>query len=291
MSGYHYCTAKWLRWFSATCLACLAVATTVTGGVRVGDTHEEVIAELGKPSGFIEMADVVWLYYERGRVRLQDDRVAEVALVSAEEAARLTAERQREAERQRAVRAAQQAQRQAEGEALLEARIHDPYFLNRPATEQVAFWRDFRARYPGVPADAHYAAALERYQREQEQAWRMREQEQRLQSLEDRLVRAEEQARHRPVTTHAPFVIHHPPYRVQRVRRQHPSVVGTVRPRGASIRVGYESSRSEHRPRAPITSPSYLDRTFGPWPTGSRAITVDRPRPAGTFGSITFSTR
>ncbi len=291
MSGYHYCTAKWLRWFSATCLACLAVATTVTGGVRVGDTHEEVIAELGKPSGFIEMADVVWLYYERGRVRLQDDRVAEVALVSAEEAARLTAERQREAERQRAVRAAQQAQRQAAGEALLEARIHDPYFLNRPATEQVAFWRDFRARYPGVPADAHYAAALERYQREQEQAWRRREQEQRLQSLEARLARAEEQARRRPVTTHAPYVIHHPPYSIRHVRRVHPRAVGVVHPPGVHVRVGHETRRDGHRQRPPITSPSYLDRTFGPWPTRSPFTTVNRPRPAGTFGSITFSTR
>lgn len=260
-------------------------------GVRVGDSADDVRAQLGEPRGVIETPSITWWYYERGRVQLADEEVVAVALISVEEAEQRAIRREREEQLRRAAQRARQEQQRQAGLALKEARLQDPHFMNRPAQEQVAFWREFQMRYPSVPVHAPYAAALERYQREAEQERQAREQERRIRDLEQRILIAE--TRTQPVIwpAHTTRVVYHQPSSVYCYdRRQSVRFVGATRPRGASIYVGHSTRERETRVRAPITDPSYLDRTFGPWSTPSRSITATRQRPAGTFGSVSLST-
>ncbi len=267
------------------------VGSAVAGEVRVGDSSAIVEERLGAPQGVIETPSVTWWYYERGRIQMVDDEVVAVALISAEEAAARAAQRAADEQRRRAARAAQQEQRRQAGYALKQARLQDPYFMNRPAREQVDFWREFQVRYPEIPVHAPYAAALERQLREEEQAQRLRDQERRLAELERRVQAAE--ARTQPVgwsTYAAPVVYHRGTPGYYRDRRQSVRVVGGTRTSGARVHIGHSSQRRETRTRPVVTDPSRLDRVFGPWPTSSQSPFTSRQRPAGTFGSVHMST-
>lgn len=147
--------------------------------VRPGLTRAEVVELLGEPRGLIESGEVVWLFYDRGQVRLRADRVVEASLVSSAEVA--AREEAREAERER---------RREAGEVLLARALADPGFLARPASERVRFWQNFRQRHPEINVNDPYLAALEEARVDAENA----RQERRITDLERRVREAEEQA-------------------------------------------------------------------------------------------------
>ncbi len=236
----------------------VTIAVGAHAGVSVGDAHDDVISRLGAPDGYIKTETVSWLYYERGTVKLQDGRVIDVELQSPEQWARQR-EREREAQaRLQAERAEWHAARLRQGWELKQVRQSDPRFLAAPASEQVAFWRVFRSRYPEIAVHEEYALALERYQVEQERALREREQERRIRELEERVRRAEERALarsysgpHRTVYHAGPRVIHvhHVPHVAHRMHPVWPvTVLPGPAPRNRPIRM------------------SHADHVFGPMP-------------------------
>jgi hypothetical protein len=242
-------------------VACwIMAAAGVHGGAELGATYDDVIARLGPPPMYIKTTEGEWLYYDRGKVRLEEGRVVDSELISPEALAERQAREREEWERRQALQAELEARRTEEGWALKRARQTDPRFLASPASEQVAFWSRFRARYPEVPVDMEYAMALERYQNERERALREqreRDQERRIRELEDRLREAEERARSRsyyPVR----HVVRQPVVPVHVVSKPHPHVCPV---RGVTFLPGKPVER-----RRPVMT-SHADQIFGPMPT------------------------
>ncbi len=260
----------------------LGVAIAVLGagllyaGVEVGDSYEVVLARLGQPDGYIKTETISWLYYERGTVKLEEGRVVEAELVSAQRAEARRIREREEWERRRIVQAEQQMQRLREGWELKQARRTDPSFLAASGSQQVAFWREFRTRYPEIPVHEEYALALERYQDERERAWRDRDRERRIAELEDRLQRAEHRAMARSYSG-VSRTAHYTSPNVVFVTG-HPHVVHPARP--VTLIPGVPAHH--HRTR-PIAS-SHIDRVFGPMPTMS-APGYSRSRRASGFSS------
>jgi len=154
---------------------------------QAGDDKETVVALLGRPDAAITSLEREVWFYERGKVVLEEDRVMETNLLTAEEL---------EAERARRERAeARQAQQAHEaGVALKQAKLADPLFRGAPAEQQVAFWQDFKNRYPGVAVDAEYTLALQQALREQTEALRQVREAERIRELEERVRLAEARA-------------------------------------------------------------------------------------------------
>jgi hypothetical protein len=159
--------------------------------VQPGDSYEDVIAALGQPEGFIKMEPSVWLKYDRGTVKIHNNRVVQAELISQEEADALRALRLAEEKQRRIYLAELKDLRLSEGTAIKRERIADPYFLSLPASRQVAFWEQFRILYPEISSDMEYADAISRYEIEQKQTQVLQQQETRIRDLENRLQQAE----------------------------------------------------------------------------------------------------
>ncbi|HEX2862804.1 MAG TPA: hypothetical protein VHN79_14245 [Lacunisphaera sp.] len=174
---------------TALCFAFVASAAPflVAGEVRPGASLAEVEATLGLPKGKVDVNGRQVLYYERGSIQLDDGVVTQVALLSPEEHAQVTAREERRREEQDARR----AQLQAEGAALRDSKLADKAFQAAPASYQVAFWEDFARRYPGVSCVEPLSFARLRLA-EQLDAKRQRDEAaRRLDEIEARLAEAE----------------------------------------------------------------------------------------------------
>jgi hypothetical protein len=162
-----------------------------THGINPGDTYEQVIAVLGQPESFLKMDPAILLKYDRGTVKLSNNKVVAIDLVSPEAAKARRDQERMQHEQRRLILAEQKARRIAEGTTLKQSRMSDPAFLTWPADRQVAFWQQFQVRYPEVSCTAEYLAATSRYEQEMEQLYAMQQQDRRIRDLEDQLDRAE----------------------------------------------------------------------------------------------------
>ena len=179
--------------------------------IKLGDTAETVIRELGKPQGRISAGIYEVYLYDRGKVELVSNRVTTVELIPAEEAtARRLAQEKRQ---QEAAQQAQDAQerRRVEGNRILAERLADTSFRAQSAGEQLDYWDVFKSQYPEIDIGSIYANLSRQYQAEVEQA-KVREQladlEQRTAAAEARALRAERAAEEayysRPTVTYVP---------------------------------------------------------------------------------------
>jgi hypothetical protein len=176
---------------SLSAIVCLLAATWLfagevpaTVGIRPGDTLEDVIRVLGQPKGRVESVNSAWFYYDQGEVRMRDNKVTEVSLISdAELQARLEA-----AERERSLRL-------EKGVELRDAMLADSAFASRKASERLAVWRQFLARYPEVALGVEYEKAMIEAAQEAEKEAEKDAAERRLVDLERRVRDAETQAR------------------------------------------------------------------------------------------------
>jgi len=183
-------------------LGCLGGLRAYGADIEVGDTLQQVIAELGTPSGSMAVGSYKLLYYERGKVELSDGRVTGFDLVSAEVAEARRLERQLREEQERLDRERELARLFAEGSARRLEVLGNADFMASPAADRVAFWQDFRKRYPGVSLGSEYTQALqelqverERQRAEAERAGYVAALERRVRDAEDRAAEAEDRAR------------------------------------------------------------------------------------------------
>lgn len=200
------------------------------GSVRMGDTPESVIRELGKPKGRISSGSYEVYIYDRGKVEFVSNLVSGIDLFSAEqlEEQRVEQEKRRQAEISRQEAAAQlareaQERRRTEGQSIVTGRLADTAFRAQAAGDQLAYWDRFKAQYPEADIADVYDALLRQYQTEVEQA-RLRQQlaefQQRTAEAEAQAARAEKAARKaeeayywaRPVYYVPMPVIQHPPH-------------------------------------------------------------------------------
>ena len=144
--------------------------------IKVGDTTARVRETLGQPAGYIQCADSELFLYDRGRLEARNGIVTSVDLISAEQA-QLSRE--------------QSQYRRAEGQRILAQRQADPAFLAQPASQQVAFWEVFRSQYPEVDVEAPYVAALQRQQKDLDDAAL----KQKVADLEQQVAAAQDSAR------------------------------------------------------------------------------------------------
>lgn len=158
--------------------------------INPGDSLKSVISSLGMPNGQAQLGNKLVLFYDRGQVQLIDGRVTNLNFLSPEAFA---------AQQAQTAQAAQlRAQRVAEGEALKAKKLADPAFASAPPAYQLAFWEDFRQRYPEVSCDDEYNLALARQQEQeaaQENNQKIADLQARVASAEDRAAEAELEAR------------------------------------------------------------------------------------------------
>jgi hypothetical protein len=173
------------------CLLLLAAPVLAHAAeIRLGASLADVKSTLGPPDGQAQINNKLILFYDRGQVQLVDGRVVGSDFLSPEDFAALQA--QRAAENARAVQL--RAQRITEGNALKAKKLADPSFTSAPPAYQVAFWQDFRLRYPEVSCDDEYKLALAR-QQEQLATQKVADLESRVTDAEDRAAHAENLAR------------------------------------------------------------------------------------------------
>ena len=171
-------------------LLLLAAPALAAMDVHLGDSLADVRSALGPPRGQAQLGDRLVLFYDRGQVQLVGGRVTNSDFLSPQDFAALQAQRE--------AAAARAAQARAEGEALKAKKLADPAFLSAPPAYQLAFWEDFRRRYPDVSCDDAYNLALARRQEQLEQAEHDREMADlraRVATAEDRAAEAEQEAR------------------------------------------------------------------------------------------------
>jgi hypothetical protein len=142
--------------------------------IHLGDSLADVRAALGVPNGQEQQNNTLTLFYDHGQVQLVDGRVVSSYFLSPEKSA--TKQAQQKADDAKAqqkadeAKAAQlRAQRIAEGKALKAQKLADPNFTAELPGIQLAFWQDFRARYPEVSCDNEYKLALNHWNAVQEQ--------------------------------------------------------------------------------------------------------------------------
>jgi hypothetical protein len=130
--------------------------------IHPGESLDDVRAALGTPNGQEQVSNRLTLFYDRGQVQLVDGRVVSSDFASPEELAA-----QQKADDAKAAQL--RAQRMAEGKALKAQKLADPNFTSALPGIQLAFWQDFRARYPEVSCDAEYKLALDHWKEGQQQ--------------------------------------------------------------------------------------------------------------------------
>jgi hypothetical protein len=118
------------------------------GEVEVGDTPAEVVGKLGKPSGVLGRGGMMTYLYDRGTVDFASNRVVKAKLRSAAQARALKLEKERAEEERLRKAAAERARLEQEGPRVLQQKLADQQFAQRPASEQLAYWRDFQRTYP-----------------------------------------------------------------------------------------------------------------------------------------------
>jgi hypothetical protein len=155
--------------------------------ISVGDTADEVVSELGPPDRLIQINNSQTMYFERGIVEIADDLVISADLIS--EAAlvkRLEREAVERAIREEELRI-QRERRMQEGAEALELKLEDSNFISASAAKRLAYWREFRRKYPEIAMPEDYFVAL----REREFELREAGLEQRVRDLEARAARAQ----------------------------------------------------------------------------------------------------
>lgn len=178
-------------------LAGLVAAATLAARaeVKIGDSRQQVIAELGMPQGEISTSGYSLLTFERGRVELRSNLVSKIELVSEEQ---MTRTRElREQQRVAAEKAATEARlnRIAEGTEVRKKKLADSTFSLTPASERVAYWQNFKKLYPEVPLGDEYTVALKELE-QQLALQRVEDEKQRkVDDLERRVADAEARAR------------------------------------------------------------------------------------------------
>jgi hypothetical protein len=156
--------------------------------IRLGASLADVKSTLGPPNGQAQINDKLILFYDRGQVQLVDGRVISSDFLSPEDFAAQQAQQKADEAKASQLR----AQHIAEGQALKAQKLADPNFISAPPAYQVAFWQDFRLRYPEVSCDDEYKLALAR---QQESDQKVADLEARVTDAEDRAARAENMAR------------------------------------------------------------------------------------------------
>ncbi|MDA3873425.1 MAG: cell envelope integrity protein TolA [Kiritimatiellae bacterium] len=166
-----------------TALVCLTVLRGYSDEkqkIRPGVSRGTVIHHLGEPKARIETKGSARYYYDRGEIRLEDDVVTYVSLMS-EQAAE---EKRVEAAKQRKLNTEQ-------GLEVRDKILNDAEFAELPPSDRETFWKEFQERYPDVNVEAEYQKARLAARREAEKS----REEERLANLEARVQAAEEQAR------------------------------------------------------------------------------------------------
>ncbi|MEZ5278171.1 MAG: hypothetical protein R3F07_17450 [Opitutaceae bacterium] len=141
-------------------LPLLLPLTSLVAGILPGDSAQDVRAELGVPNGSVEIGQTRILFFDRGEVVLREGVVADTNLLSESE---LVAKRAHEEERRNLLARVAEERRlllESEGLALRQSKVDSPGFQSLPASERVAFWKQFQLRYPTVPVDLELGAAL-----------------------------------------------------------------------------------------------------------------------------------
>ena len=181
-------TRNWFLSFSLTSLVAFFLLAFTVSALEIGDSYEQVVEELGKPSGQANLGNQEKLMkYPRGMVRLVDGKVVEMDLIPEEEwkakqeAEKVAATRQAEADRVRIKK----------GLELAERVFQSPEYRMAAATRQLNFLAYFRKTYPEIDVNNEYqtAMAARRLEIQEEEALRARERQQ--QELLDRVARAE----------------------------------------------------------------------------------------------------
>lgn len=174
---------------------CLGDAVRSEGDLAPGASRDEVYAELGEPRSYLRFDATEIVFYERGRVELEEGVATVVNLISQAEADALRQEREEKEEQQRLLAQARRAELYAEGIAIKERKLADTKFMNSSAEERVAFWREFSERYPDVDVSEVYSSALAEREVDLAAQARLAEKDARLADLEARVQQAEARAR------------------------------------------------------------------------------------------------
>jgi hypothetical protein len=130
----------------ATTLPCMAEDTVV-----LGDTSDKVLSTLGKPRGKMKKGKTEYWSYQRGIVRITENKVTYINIDSKREARKKEARRlsiirsRAEAERKKAE---ERKQKIKEGAAARNAKLENEEFQNLPPEKQLEFWTGFQQTYP-----------------------------------------------------------------------------------------------------------------------------------------------
>lgn len=173
-----------LYWF-------LACATGAQAYVipEIGANRAAIVGELGQPIGTIVLKEKELLHYPQGEITLENGIATRVEMVSEAQ----FAARQEKLEYERAQWAQRSAelaaQNKAEGEQIKAMKINSPAFAQLPARQQLAYWQNFQAQYPGVDVLAQISNAQDIYQAELAEIRK----EQELVALKSRIAQAEKE--------------------------------------------------------------------------------------------------
>ncbi|MBL4574790.1 MAG: hypothetical protein JKY51_01650 [Opitutaceae bacterium] len=165
----------WSMIASATC--------AFSNEIKIGDSKDTVLDLLGDPSGFMEINETLVLFFDRGEIILKNDIVSDFDLVSEEE---VQLNKKDEIKRLAIL--------EKEGLALKEEKLSDPDFIYAPTIYQIAYWKDFRARYPMIPVNNLIDTLEIKNSEELADLRNQTETDQYIKDLEYRLLIAEEQA-------------------------------------------------------------------------------------------------
>ena len=195
------------RWRMILATSLLITAHAALADIAPGQSMQDVVATLGPPTGLIRMDAHTWLSYDRGTVKLVEDRVTEADLVSPA----VAQARREEQAALRAQAAAAEAERRetriATGWTTKFARLGDPAFLAQPASIRLAYWQRFARTYPEIPVHEEVTAAAIEARVELEQQRIANAQADRIRDLEERVARAEAE-RDRTRTLRVRYVSH-----------------------------------------------------------------------------------
>ncbi len=157
--------------------------------VSNGDTVESIVQKLGKPKGVVSGGARTTYYYEQGTVDFVTGRVVNAMLISGEEARERTARRELEEKNFRQQREAERNRLTEAGTTALARVVADKSFATLPASERVAFWTQFAARYPYTDISAQVAQteeAVKTDQKERDRADELVKLNQRVGAIQER---------------------------------------------------------------------------------------------------------
>ncbi|HKB89578.1 MAG TPA: hypothetical protein VKC60_03555 [Opitutaceae bacterium] len=248
--------------FRTALLFSLVTGVTFAAQIAMGDSYEKVVGALGRPQGEVHIGQDTILDYERGRVELHEGKVVSSDLLSEAEATKRD-------ELQRAAAQKEQERRAShlsEGKVLKAETSSDPDFAARPASQQLAFWQDFRARYPEIPSDDVYVAALNRNNRERAAYEAEIARSRQVAELQSRVDEAEARA------AHAEWAAKNALARSDQIVSSPPEPQVVYVPGGYPYYLGMGGYSNGHFPRNRQTRPIINSAAFGP--------TVITPLPA-----------